>query len=45
LALASGASYEEAAVIANLAAGVVGEEVGTVAVAWQKLRKIVREKR
>lgn len=45
LALASGASYEEAAVFANLAAGAVGGEVGTVAVTRQKLRRIAREKR
>lgn len=41
LALASGSTYEEAAVIANLAAGLVGEEVGTVAVPWQKLKKAI----
>lgn len=45
LALASGSSYEEAAVIANLAAGLVGGEVGTVAVPFQKLKKMVREHR
>jgi rfaE bifunctional protein kinase chain/domain len=43
LALASGASYEEAATTANLAAGVVGEEVGTVAVPLEKLKEIIRE--
>lgn len=42
LALASGASYEEAAVIANLAAGLVGDEVGTVAVPVAKLRKVIQ---
>jgi rfaE bifunctional protein kinase chain/domain len=42
LALACGASYEEAAVMANLAAGLVGDEVGTVAVPMKKLKKIVR---
>ena len=42
LALASGSTYEEAAVIANLAAGIVGDEVGTVAVPLAKLRKAVR---
>ena len=42
LALASGSSYEEAAVIANLAAGLVGEEVGTVAVSWQKLKDAIK---
>jgi D-beta-D-heptose 7-phosphate kinase/D-beta-D-heptose 1-phosphate adenosyltransferase len=44
LALAAGAGYEDAAVLANLAAGLVGEEVGTVAVARQKLREILKEK-
>lgn len=44
LALASGANYEEAAVIANLAAGLVGDEVGTVAVPLKKLRKVIQEK-
>ena len=43
LALACGASYEEAAVMANLAAGVVGDEVGTVAVPMKKLKSIVRD--
>lgn len=44
LALASGAGYENAAVLANLAAGLVGDEVGTVAVARQKLRRLLKEK-
>jgi len=44
LALASGASYDEAAVIANLAAGLVGDEVGTVAVRIKKLKRVIREK-
>jgi D-beta-D-heptose 7-phosphate kinase/D-beta-D-heptose 1-phosphate adenosyltransferase len=43
LALASGAGYEEAAVIANVAAGTVGDEVGTVAVPIRKLKRLVRE--
>jgi rfaE bifunctional protein kinase chain/domain len=43
LALASGASYEEAAVAANVAAGLVGDEVGTVAVPLERLTKIIRE--
>ena len=43
LALACGASYEEAAVMANLAAGLVGDEVGTVAVPMKKLKKIIRD--
>ena len=41
LALACGASFEEAAVIANVAAGLVGDEVGTVAVALEKLKLAV----
>lgn len=45
LALASASSYEEAAVIANCAAGLVGEEVGTVAVPLQKLRRVIQEHR
>jgi rfaE bifunctional protein kinase chain/domain len=44
LALACGASLEEAAVLANLAAGVAGDEVGTVAVSLDKLKRIVRDK-
>ena len=43
LALAAGASYEEAATIANLAAGLVGAEVGTVAVPIAKLKVAVEE--
>ncbi|MGH7770713.1 MAG: D-glycero-beta-D-manno-heptose-7-phosphate kinase [Candidatus Binatia bacterium] len=42
LALASGSTYEEAAVLANLAAGLVGDEVGTVAVPFQKLKRAVQ---
>jgi D-beta-D-heptose 7-phosphate kinase/D-beta-D-heptose 1-phosphate adenosyltransferase len=44
LALACGASFEEAAVIANLAAGLVGDEVGTVAVSLDKLKRIIQDK-
>ena len=44
LALACGASLEEAAVLANLAAGVAGDEVGTVAVSLDKLKRIVQDK-
>lgn len=44
LALACGASYEEAAVMANLAAGFVGAEVGTVAVAREKLKRRIEDK-
>jgi D-beta-D-heptose 7-phosphate kinase/D-beta-D-heptose 1-phosphate adenosyltransferase len=45
LALASGAGYADAAVLANLAAGLVGDEVGTVAVPVEKLRRIIEERR
>ena len=38
LALAAGASFADAAVLANVAAGFVGDEVGTVAVPLQKLK-------
>ena len=44
LALACGASYEEMAVMANLAAGLVGDEVGTIAVPRQKLVRLLKEK-
>jgi rfaE bifunctional protein kinase chain/domain len=44
LALACGAAYEDAAALANLAARLVGDEVGTVAVARQKLRRLLEEK-
>lgn len=44
LALACGASFEDAAVIANVAAGFVGDEVGTVAVPIEKLTASIREK-
>lgn len=43
LALAAGANYEEAAVLANHAAGLVGDEVGTVAVRLAKLKAVVKE--
>jgi rfaE bifunctional protein kinase chain/domain len=42
LALAAGAGYEEAAVLANHAAGLVGEEVGTVAVPLAKLTRVIK---
>lgn len=42
LALASGSSYEDAVVLANLAAGLVGDEVGPVAVPLEKLKQAVR---
>ena len=44
LALVCGASFEEAAVVANLAAGLVGEEVGTVAVSLEKLKRSLQDK-
>ena len=44
LALACGSSFEEAAIIANLAAGLVGDEVGTVAVSLDKLKRIIQDK-
>jgi D-beta-D-heptose 7-phosphate kinase/D-beta-D-heptose 1-phosphate adenosyltransferase len=44
LALACGASYEETALLANLAAGLVGDEVGTVAVPRQKLIDLLKER-
>lgn len=44
LALVCGASFEEAAVLANLAAGLAGEEVGTVAVSLDKLKRSVQDK-
>jgi D-beta-D-heptose 7-phosphate kinase/D-beta-D-heptose 1-phosphate adenosyltransferase len=43
LALASGASYEDAAVLANVAAGVVGDEVGAVAVPVEKLKRLIAD--
>lgn len=43
LALASRSTYEEAAVLANLAAGIVVGEVGTVAVSSKRLQQAIRE--
>lgn len=43
LALASGSTQEEAAVLANLAAGLVGDEVGTVAVPARRLKAVIEE--
>ncbi|MDH3442598.1 MAG: PfkB family carbohydrate kinase, partial [Deltaproteobacteria bacterium] len=45
LALACGASYEDAAVLANYAAGLVGDEVGTVAVPRRKLKMLLKDKK
>jgi bifunctional ADP-heptose synthase (sugar kinase/adenylyltransferase) len=43
LTLAAGGGYEEAAVLANHAAGLVGEEVGTVAVPLARLKGLVSD--
>jgi rfaE bifunctional protein kinase chain/domain len=43
LALAAGAGYEEAAVLANHAAGLVGDEVGTVAVPVARLKRVIKD--
>jgi rfaE bifunctional protein kinase chain/domain len=43
LALAGGAAYEDAAELANLAAGLVGDEVGTVAVPREKLQHLIED--
>jgi D-beta-D-heptose 7-phosphate kinase/D-beta-D-heptose 1-phosphate adenosyltransferase len=43
LALAAGAGYEEAALLANHAAGLVGDEVGTVAVPLARLNRIIKD--
>jgi rfaE bifunctional protein kinase chain/domain len=45
LALASGANYDEAAVLANIAAGFVGDEVGTVAVPAAKIKDMIKDKK
>jgi D-beta-D-heptose 7-phosphate kinase/D-beta-D-heptose 1-phosphate adenosyltransferase len=42
LALACGSSFEDAAGMANQAAGLVGDEVGTVAVSLERLKQIVQ---
>ena len=44
LALAAGARYEEAAVLANHAASLVGDEVGTVAVPLARLPRIIKDR-
>ncbi len=44
LALAGSAAYEDAAELANLAAGLVGDEVGTVAVSGEKLKRMIEDK-
>jgi len=44
LALGCGARYEDAAMLANIAAGFVGDEVGAVAVPAEKLIRSIKEK-
>jgi rfaE bifunctional protein kinase chain/domain len=44
LALASGANFDEAAVLANIAAGFVGDEVGTVAVPAAAVKRMIEDK-
>lgn len=45
LALASGdAGFDEAAMLANLAAGFVGDEIGTVAVPAAKIKKVIEDR-
>jgi D-beta-D-heptose 7-phosphate kinase / D-beta-D-heptose 1-phosphate adenosyltransferase len=44
LALASGAGYDDAAVLANIAAGFVGDEVGTVAVRAAAIKRVIKDK-
>jgi D-beta-D-heptose 7-phosphate kinase/D-beta-D-heptose 1-phosphate adenosyltransferase len=44
LVLVCGGSYEEAAVLANIAAGFVGDEVGTMAVPIDKLKRAIKER-
>lgn len=43
LALAAGAGFADAAVLANVAAGFVGDEVGTVAVPLQRLKRSIED--
>jgi rfaE bifunctional protein kinase chain/domain len=44
LALAAHGSYEEAAILGNLAAGYVVSEVGTVAIQMDRLKQAIRER-
>ena len=44
LALASGAGFDEAAVLANVAAGFVGDEIGTVAVPAARIKKVIEDR-
>jgi bifunctional ADP-heptose synthase (sugar kinase/adenylyltransferase) len=41
--LASGATPKEAAIIANIAAGLVVAEVGAASVSWERLYKVCLE--
>ena len=43
LVLACGGDFAAAAMIANLAAGFVGDEIGTVAVPFKKLKQKIEE--
>ena len=43
LVLACGGDFENAATVANVAAGFVGDEIGTVAVPFKKLKAKIEE--
>ena len=43
LVLACGGDFDDAAAIANIAAGFVGDEIGTVAVPFDKLKLKIEE--
>jgi D-beta-D-heptose 7-phosphate kinase/D-beta-D-heptose 1-phosphate adenosyltransferase len=43
LALASGATPKEAAIIANVAAGLVVAQIGAASVPWEKLAQVCME--
>jgi D-beta-D-heptose 7-phosphate kinase/D-beta-D-heptose 1-phosphate adenosyltransferase len=45
LALACGANYESAAMLSNIAAGLAGDEVGTVAVPARRLAQALKDRR
>jgi D-beta-D-heptose 7-phosphate kinase/D-beta-D-heptose 1-phosphate adenosyltransferase len=44
VALASGAGYDDAAVLANIAASFVGGEIGTVAVRAAMIKRVIKDK-
>ncbi|HEX7232241.1 MAG TPA: D-glycero-beta-D-manno-heptose-7-phosphate kinase [Candidatus Binatia bacterium] len=44
LGLASGAGFDDTAVLANVAAGFVGDEIGTVAVPAAKIKKVIEDR-